>query len=314
MVFVMDQNALLIAEAILHIRQGSDVFKDYVFPISTAFFSAFAGGVSAYYFNRRQDRGKDEKENFKTANRIFLIMLSAQSALKALKINYYHIRETHPIKRALIIPPMDYNEKKIDFDISSLSFIKDIPTSNKGFIEKLQDYINYNIFKVKVERPSPQELEVSWRNLKRLNTCIANYNVLIDLLKSRAVLDKELRGELRGLIYGDVEDVIFERIKNSIDSIRLQNYLYETEILLVMVDHIIIEIESFSKQFSKIAESNIELSFVGKGASLMRALMNEQENQLVLSKIVQVDYSLFSKYTKIPLDKIPELLTFYGGD
>lgn len=311
---MMDQNALLIAQAILYLKQSPDVFKDYVLPISTAFFSAFAGGVSAYYFNRRQDKNKDEKENFKTANKIFLTMLSAQSALKALKSNYCHITERHPVRRALMIQPIVFNEKKIDFDISKLSFIKDIPTANKTMREKLTTKINQKLLRKKTVHPSSLEIETSWRNLKRLNTCIANYNVLIDLFKSRASLDEKLREELIKISINKNDVTVFNQITSTIDQKLLQNYLYETELILVLIDHFIVEVESFSEKFPLIAESNIELSCVGRGVKLLRTIPNEQFNDKVLSRIIPADYFLFSLYTGIPIHKLHDMFTFYGGD
>lgn len=304
---------MLITEAILALKQQSNFFKDYLFPISTAFFSAFAGGVSAYYFNRRQDRGKEEKENFKSANKIYLELLSVHSSLMVLKSSYCDLIETNPLKRAILINPGQQSSKKIDFDLSLLSFIKDVGTANKSISKKIREFVTHDLLRRKRVRPSIRDIEFTWRNLKRLSVCIANYNCLLDIFEARFKLDVELRESLIPLVVGMDDpqiDVIFSVIPHNV----VRQYLYESEMALVITDHIIKELFSFSKNFPEIAESNIELSLVGKGAKLLRSSLEDEKNNKIISNFTSVNYDLFSKYTGIPIEQLPKLFTFYGGN
>ncbi|MBK4340421.1 hypothetical protein JJQ24_26100, partial [Enterobacter hormaechei] len=84
----MHHDAQLIAQSILELKQNSDTVKDYLFPVLMSFFSALLGGLCAYYFNQRQERNKNEKENFSVATKIFTSALTALNQLIGIKANY----------------------------------------------------------------------------------------------------------------------------------------------------------------------------------------------------------------------------------
>lgn len=62
-------------------------FKDYIFPIVSAFFASILGAITAYFTLRHQDIIKIEKEKLDTINKWTLIAQQVQADLFALKSN-----------------------------------------------------------------------------------------------------------------------------------------------------------------------------------------------------------------------------------
>lgn len=56
-------------EAISSLKQETNYFKEYIFPITMAFFSSFIGALLAYFVFRRQESIVAEKLKLDTINK-----------------------------------------------------------------------------------------------------------------------------------------------------------------------------------------------------------------------------------------------------
>ncbi|MEB4673163.1 hypothetical protein MXL54_00025 [Enterobacteriaceae bacterium G50] len=314
---MMNQDALLIAQSISELKQNSDVFKDYFFPIVMSFFSAFLGGVSAYYFNQRQEKNKFEKENFIVATKVLTTILSALNDLVAIKSNYHDLKSKDPIARALAFPAVILGDSKLTIDLSSLSFIKNVPTANKKTHIKFMDFILYKMLRLKKIKPSSEEIQKTWRNYSRLSACVSNYNYIMELLKVRFTVDNEIKArlsakhdELTSEANAGRMMLSSEVIRSSIDKNTFIKYIDLSEMLIALIDNVLKELDSFVTEFPSIAESNIELSKVGRG---VRLVIVKNDRPLYLSCIKAIDkpdFELVSQITGMNTEEIRRRYTF----
>ncbi|MGG2078222.1 hypothetical protein [Lelliottia nimipressuralis] len=306
----MDDRAISIAAAILSLKQDSDWFKDYIFPITMSFFSAFMGGVSAYYFTKRHEISTEEVANCKVANKLILKVLEASTLLNSFKSSYIHIEESHPIIRAMRISPLKYDIKPIDFDLSLLSFIKDVPTANRSRMKRVRDFINFKILGHEIERPSPEKVQNTWRNIKRISNFLINYKCVVELIESRFNMDVQLRGIVEPHYNHFKKSGDDTNILNAVPNDLFARYLYETEQLLSLIDHLIVEFYSFAHEFPSIAESNIELSCLGRSVGLTRAAVDSEFDVKIKQPYGKPNYTQLSKYTNVKEEKIFADLNF----
>lgn len=313
----MHHDAQLIAQSILELKQNSDTVKDYLFPVLMSFFSALLGGLCAYYFNQRQERNKNEKENFSVATKIFTSALTALNQLIGIKANYCNLHSTDPIMRALSFPAMILGEDKFSVDLSSMSFIKNIPTANKSIYVRWNEYIKHNILKRKRNHPSDEEMSKSWRNYNRLGACVNNYNYIMDLLKTRSMLDIEIKEKLTDKHTELCQEypmggmsLPINVILETIDYNSLAKYIDLTEKIICLTDNVLKELDSFVVEFPKIAESNIELSKVGRGVKII-AVKNKRPMYLTCMKpVVPPDFTIISQITGMSIEEARNRYTF----
>ncbi|HGG9147933.1 TPA: hypothetical protein ACJJYF_001439 [Enterobacter cloacae] len=306
----MDDRALSIAAAILSLKQDSDWFKDYIFPISMSFFSALMGGVSAYYFTKRHETSKEEVANCRVANKLILKVLESLTLLNSLKSSYINIEESHPIIRAMRIVPFKYDIKPMEFDLSLLSFIKDVPTANRSRMQRVRDFINLKVLGQEVERPSLEEIQNSWRNIKRISNFLINYKCAIELIESRFNMDTQLRGMIEPHYNYFKQSGDDTMILNAVPNDLFARYLYETEQLLSLIGHLIVEFYSFAHEFPSVAESNIELSCLGRSVGLTRATVDSEFDVKIKRPYRKPNYTQLSKYTHVKKERLIEDLNF----
>jgi len=112
-----------LVQAIESLQQESNPLKDYIFPLVTGFFSSILGAFVAYFTLRHRDRTQLEKERINTVNDWSLLAEGAMSSLIAIKYNYHGKLNNNPFQRTLQIRSLIHSTKKLDKNLSSLSFI-----------------------------------------------------------------------------------------------------------------------------------------------------------------------------------------------
>ncbi|SFF34750.1 hypothetical protein SAMN05216563_12525 [Phytobacter palmae] len=278
------------------LKADADYVKDYVFPITLSFFSALLGGLTAYYFNIRQEKIKIESEKCSAANSLMMLSFQMLNTLVAIKGNYIGMQFIHPVQRALVIPEILFNAGNVAFDIGKVSFIKQIPTANKTIIERFFLFFRCKILKRDLILPTNEEIGKTWRNIARIDAFLFNYNFALKTLTIRNQLDAEIRGRLakKNLIFKPANELRIDDIIKEIGMGELSKYIDLTENLVSLIDFLIKEIDSFLNAFPVIAESNIELSKT-KGASLVRFILNKPAYLASLIPILRPDYELTSQ-------------------
>ncbi|MFW0766456.1 hypothetical protein ACN0IV_11510 [Trabulsiella odontotermitis] len=313
----MSQDALLIAQAISQLKQEINPLKDYIFPLAVSFLSAFFGGVSAYYFNRRQENIKNEREKVSIANKTLILMLAALNELIAIKSNYYMMTSTEPIERALSLDPVVGMHDKLKVDVFLLGFVKYRPTENIKFYKRFFCFIKHSVLRRKNISPSDVSVGYSWRNYNRINACVSNCNYIFELLATRLPLDTEIKDSIVAVTGTSAKDgavgkitVSKELFLKTIKPSTFVRYIDITETIISLIDHVIIELDSFMREFPEIAQSNIDLKLVGKGFRLV-VIKNDSPLYLnCLKPINQPDFELISKYIGMPVDEAEKRFTF----
>ncbi|HBB9909711.1 TPA: hypothetical protein M5M69_004847 [Citrobacter freundii] len=313
----MSLDSILISKAIMQLKQETDPIKDYLFPILMSFFSALLGGVAAYYFNLRQEQRKNEKDNFNAASKILTNVLLALNNLVAIKSNYCGMEIKDPLLRAISIPTLIMNDIRLEVDLSSLTFIKNVPTANKGVFAILSDWLRYRVLRLKRNSLSSEEMSKSWRNLNRLGACVNNYNYVLELLRIRSALDSEIRTLLvakeNEVTNGQfTHDVVFsfEMIFNTIGRERLVKYIDLTETIISIIDGVLKEFDSFIFEFPIVAESNIELSKVGRGVRMVRIDKTRPLYVKCIAPITPPDFEQVAQLTGMPVEQAKSKYTY----
>ena len=269
----MSKDTLEIANAILQLKQQSNIFKDYLFPITMSLFSALVGGSVALIINAKQDIRRLEREKFYHANHLIFNISESLGNLITIKSNYIEMDSENPYARALESPEMLIKSQPINFELSNLAFIRDIQTCNLTLSKKLSRFFFNKILRRPYIRPSKEELGKTWRNLARTGAMISNYNTILHQIEKRNQIDDIARGKVIAHIESHpdkTEEDLSAIFLESLGKKQTLNIIDLTELTISLIDHVILEMDSFMKEFPDIAESNIELSKVEMKRRLMK--------------------------------------------
>lgn len=298
----MDTESLLLAKSVIEANQQVNPFKDYIFPVALSFFSAVMGGYIAIHINNKQEASKAEKEKFNNSMRLMFQVVESINNLVAIKSNYRHIDTSNPYLRAWSFPEILLKLRRLEIDLSDLSFIKEVQTCNFSVYENIKSFINKKIFRKKVKRPSELELGKSWRNFSRLSAMISNYNLIVYHIDKRNVQDDEARKKVHDFMkVKKIADGSFESaIHSCLTDKEIFNLIDLTELTISLIDHVIKEMDSFVREFPEIAESNIEISKLRVGKKIIRYNNDRPAYTEMLIKTIEPDYSV--------------LASIFGGD
>ena len=291
----MSHDAELIANAIAALKPAPDYLKDYVFPITMAFFSALVGGYVALRISKIQELQRAARENLSTANKTFILAHECLNNLIAIKSNYAgKITWGEPLYRVLAYPTMLAKLDDVQFSATGLYFIRSIPTANKPAKEKLYWWIKHRLFRRKIDTPSSEETAHSWRNTVRISCMFDNYNQVMMYLRVRNEIDELVKGRLSQIDWQNKENL--SQLPELIGQPLAAKYFGLTELIIALTDHLIKELYSFLLKFPDIAESNIELNRAGDGGKLPRYENNKPLFQQCLEPTPAPDYYELGKY------------------
>lgn len=268
----MNEEIKALVNAIESLQQQSNPFKDYMLPVITGFFSSILGALVAYFTLRHQDRINLEKERINTVNDWLLLVEGAMSSLVAIKSNYYEKLTSDPFQRTLVTPALIHSTKKLDKNISSLSFI--IP-----------------------KKDDKKTQTIKWQQLPRIRAMIENYNFIIELWNKRSELERPIKEKIiknySGLAYVDVtREQIFVSVNPS-DFICLIDL---TENAVKITDDLIVEFNDFMEGFPGICKSLINEKYVKQYGPIIT--YNSKDNNKLLAiidKVPEVDYAILAE-------------------
>lgn len=304
--FMMNQPTDAIVKAIESLRPTTDYVKDYIFPVALAFGSAFLGGLSAVYINKKQDQQKVTRDNLVTSIQTVALAQDCLSTLVSIKANYLDIDSDEPLKRASAFPTLITKFDEVTFNTSSLYFIRPIPTENKKLLESIMWIIKHRILRMKIKIPLPEEIRGTWRNSVRVGAMFGNYNELMGLLTFRNELNEQVKEKLSS--HGD--ELRFDLVKIALGNKLCGGYVDVTEKSIALIDHLIVEFHKFLLEFPPIATSNIKLSRVREWGGVP-TYENKQEAYLkCLSPITKPDFSKFFPYTGMSKEEAEKHYTF----
>lgn len=270
----------LIAEAILQLKQESNVLKDYIFPIAMALFSSFIGAVVGYFVYLRQEKIAVEKRKLDMANKWLIMAYQMHQQLIGIKEHYYNNLNTNPISRVLSVPTILREHKIYNFDYYELAFMASTNSSTKY-------------------------------NLGRLGLIFDNYENLMTILRKRDELNEQLKSQLlisMG-ISSAVTTVSEEEILNNIDHILLSVLIDLTELVLRYTDDLVIQLYNFLDEFPEEARKQIKLKNLKNYGGVLN--FDLKSNSYIQELLTEVPLPNFKKISEISGKPEEELMARY---
>lgn len=277
----MNDDIRLIVNAIESIKQGDSIFKDYVFPIASAFFTSILGALIAYFFFKYQEVIKIEKDKMDTANKWTLLVSEAKENLIAIKQNYHGLLGDDPVQRALAIPTVLFTAKPIIQDYSRLSFV--VTKDLKGKYPK-------------------------WSQIPQIRARIHNYNYLLDLWCKRNEVERPIKKKVLQQ-YSDKAfvDIELAKIIDCVGEAEVVSLVDLTEHVIKLTDDLLIEFDDFLSNFPVFAKTLIDTKRLEAYGSVLTYSNNHNKSLLaLLEKSPDSNYELIAKLfgtTKEQLEK-----------
>lgn len=260
-----------IVHAIESLRQEANPFKDYLFPIITGAFSSLLGFVVAYFTLTYQENTQTQKDRIKTINDWMLLAEGASSSLVAIKANYHGKLGNNPFQRTLSTHSIIHSTRKLDVNLSSLSFI--IP-----------------------RKEDKKSQEIKWRQLPRIRAMIENYNFIIELWDKRSEIERPIKEKLVK-DYGTLAfaEVNREQIFKSVNPSEFIVLMDLTERAIKYTDDLIIEIKDFMTEFPEIGKSFInKKSLDNYGPVITYSAEGNEKLLTLIKKSPEVDYRMLA--------------------
>lgn len=264
----MHEETRLIVGAISGLKQDPSYFKDYIFPIVSAFFSSILGAAIAYFTLKRQERIQIEKNKMDVANKWILVAEEARSNLLAIKGNYHRQLNKNPFKRAGLIPTILIYDDPITVEYHELSFIVPKESSDENTYPK-------------------------WSQILRVRSMIGNYNQTLSMWKQRNILNEEFKEKLM-VTHGDaiVNGFSIDQALAAVGQPFLIKFIDLTERLVKLTDDLVIEIDDFLENFPTYAKTKIQYKRLKKYGSVLTYSNNNNEDLLaMLEKSPEADFS-----------------------
>ncbi|HEE0104107.1 TPA: hypothetical protein R6W23_000081 [Citrobacter gillenii] len=303
---ILNQHTSDISKAIESLRPTTDYMKDYVFPVAMAFASAFLGGLSAVYINKRQELQKIARDNLITSIQAVALAQDCLSNLVSIKTNYLEVDSDEPLVRAGVFTTIITKFDDVTFSTNSLYFIRQIPTANKKLLESIVWKIKHRIFRMKIRSPPPEELRGTWRNSVRVGAMFGNYNEAMGLLRYRNELNEQVKDKIS--MYGDI--LTLEHVQLTLGKKLCGGFIDITEISIALIDHVIVELYHFLSEFPAIAESNIELSRVREWGGVPTYENKQAAFLKCIEPIKKPDFKKFFAYTGMSEQEARDKYTF----
>lgn len=306
---MMSPDAILLAKAIVSLQPTPDFWKDYIFPIVLAFFSALLGGASAIYINRKQELKNITKDNFVAASQIYVMAYECLSNLVAIKGNYVHIKSDEPLVRAGMFPTIATKLEDVSFNARSLYFIRPIPTANKTLRQKTIWYFKHKILKIKIEEPLSEELRKSWRNPVRTSAMFSNYNQAMELFRVRNSINEKVK-DILSQHHNLLGDIPREDVRNLLGINLFVPFIDTTESSIAVTDYVMTELYDFLLKFPDIAESNIELGRIKEWGRFATYKNTQGSFQNCMKPMLKPDYKILSEYTGASVEYLEKKYDF----
>lgn len=263
----MHEETALLVKAIESLNQEPNYFKDYAFPIASAFFISILGAGIAYLTLRHQERIQIEKDKMDSSNKWTLQAEEARATLIAIKENYHGQLSNIPFQRLSAIPSILFHATPITENYQDLSFIV----------------------------PSGKDIEVNchkWSQIPRIRTMISNYNYLLKLWEKRNEINQKFKEQL--LQHHGNKAYAMLSLDDALAAIGQANMVILidlTERVIKLTDDIIKELDSFLNEFPDYAKTKIQIKRLRRYGSILTYSNNGNQKLLkLIEKSPEVDF------------------------
>lgn len=277
----MHNETELIANAIESLGQEGSIFKDYIFPIASAFFTSLLGAGIAYKSFRYQEDIKIEKEKMDTANKWTLLADEARSNLISIKQNYHGNLTNNPIQRTAAIPTILFTAQPIVEDFSRLSFL--VPKQ-------------------------PSDEYPKWSSIPRIRTMIHNYNYVQELWLKRNEIERPIKEKIvQKYSTQAFANVSCEQIFECVGKANFGSLVDLTEKVITLTDDLIIELDDFLANFSMYVKTHINSERLKRYGSVLNYSNNGNKKLLaMLEKSPVTDYSSVTGLFGATIDQLKQ--------
>jgi len=265
---IVHEETQLVVSAIESLKQEPNFFKDYIFPIASAFFTSILGATIAYYTLNRQEYVQIEKEKMNASNKWTLDIEQARSNLLAIKGNYNGKLTDLPIQRVGAIPSILFHAQPIPEKFNDLSFI--VPKESKS----------------KAELPK-------WSQIPRIRAMVSNYNYLLKLWEQRNEINQNFK-EMILVSIGNIAyaNLTLQQVEVAVGKANLSILIDLSERCITLTDDIIVELDNFLSEFPAFAKTKIDTKRLKKFGTVISYSNNGNEALLeLINKSPIVDFS-----------------------
>ena len=277
----MDHETEQIIQAIQSLKQESNLLKDYLFPIFSAFFASVLGAAAAYFSLKYHQYVETEKEKLNATNKWLLLAEEARSNLIAIKQNYHGTLNNHPIQRMLAVPPILFIAAPIAEDYSKLSFL--IPRAPLN--------------------PAPK-----WSQIPRIRTMIHNYNYLLELWRKRNEIERPIKEAILLQFPSATYDAIDpDQVAGYSDRSGLLLLIDLTEHVIRLTDALLVEFNDFLTNFPGYAETLINLKQLEQYGSVLSYSHNGNKKLLAIhARSPEADYQSVTELFGMSVEQLQQ--------
>jgi hypothetical protein len=282
----MQQETELLVAAIKSLQSEPNYFKDYAFPIASAFFTSILGAAIAYFTLKHQEGLQIEKEKMDVTNKWTLNAEQAIANLFAIKANYHGELSGDPFQRLTAVPSVLFKEKPLSADIHGLSFIVPSSESAKGDTHK-------------------------WSDILKVSALLSNYNNLLQQWEHRNMLNEQFKSSLFEK-YKDKDRMILtpDEIGQAISHAYLVALIDINERTIGLTDDIILELDDFVTNFPEFAKLKIQVKRLKRYGSIHIHSNNGNPHiQQMLKKSPGPDFQILEQIFGEPEENIRKRFT-----
>lgn len=256
----MHHETELLVEAVKSLKSEPNYFRDYMFPIASAFFTSILGAAIAYLTLKHQEGVQIEKEKMDATNKWALNAEEARGTLFAIKGNYHGELNDNPFQRLTAIPSILFKAKPLAEDFHGLSFIVPSGEDAKGEFPK-------------------------WSQIPRVRAMVSNYNYLLELWEQRNTLNEQFKASVLER-HGDHAKMMLsqEDIVQAVGQAFLVAFIDLNERVIRLTDDIILELDDFMAEFPKFAKGKVQTKRLKRYGSILVHSNNGNPNILKLLK------------------------------
>ncbi|MDO3384546.1 hypothetical protein QWI17_01710 [Gilvimarinus sp. SDUM040013] len=251
-------------------------------------FSAILGVIVAFAVIKYKVGISSNLEKLDLLNELIVNVYKNSRKLEAYKNRYIHRLTKSPLERMLVLPLQINIPKKIDYDVSKISYIF-VQTDSCPELLKMTD----------------------WVRLDRIIGMIENYNTLIDVLTFKDKVhykiasDEKFNEKLKNStdIHSDLIELLGEK--------EAADYLLSTEDVIEGVDFIIYEFESFLSHVEYLAEYNIDLGLIKKYRKVIGIGRTNEEFAKITRDSLKVSYDSLAKLVSLDRNYVKNRVQSY---
>ena len=286
----MNDDIKALIDSVKSLKQESNIFKDYIYPISIVFISSFFGwfvGIISFYW---QEVVKNFKEQHDIINTWTLRAEYARSLLISIKENYCHKLSSDPIERVKIVAFMLLDRANI-LDVDDLSKL---------------------IFLVPTKK---QKINSKWGNIISIRNLIENYNSTLRLWIERNAHFMFVKNVLRTAFpHRTLSSITFQEFKSKIETSDIVMLIDLTERCIRFTDELIFELSDFLLGFPQYA-----ICITGNGwyrrilnkliLPWCRKILTFKDAELKYLSIPckEPDYNMISSITRIDIEELKKI-------